>query len=104
MCFFFFWLLWHVGSSSPPRDRTQALLPWQHGVLTTGPPGKSRETFFFFLIFYFFCPMACGILVCRPGIEPGPLVMTARSPSHWNNREFPYAKEFEMLFPPKLLV
>ena len=48
--------------------------------------------------------MACGILVCRPGIEPGPLVMTARSPSHWNNREFPYAKEFEMLFPPKLLV
>lgn len=102
MWFFFFWLLWHVGSSSPSRDRTQALL--QHGVLlTTGPPGKSRETFFVFFLF-FFCPMACGILVSRPGIEPGPLVMRAGSPSHWNNREFPSAKEFEMLFPPKLLV
>ena len=33
--------------------------------------------------------MACGILVPRPGIEPGPLAVAARSLNHWTDREFP---------------
>ena len=32
---------------------------------------------------------ACGILVPRPGIEPGPLAVKVRSPDHWTSREFP---------------
>ncbi|XP_059938559.1 zinc finger protein 69 homolog isoform X1 [Mesoplodon densirostris] len=32
---------------------------------------------------------AGGILVPQPGIEPGPLAVTARSPNHWTAREFP---------------
>lgn len=31
--------------SSPARDRT-CLLPWEHGVLNTGPPGKSPSSIF----------------------------------------------------------
>ena len=30
-----------------------------------------------------------GILVYRPGIEPVPLAVKARSPNHWTAREFP---------------
>ena len=33
-----------AGSSSPTRDRTRAPLHWEHGVLSTGPPGKSLST------------------------------------------------------------
>ena len=33
--------LQHAGSSSPIMDQTWALLHWEHGVLTTWPPGKS---------------------------------------------------------------
>ena len=32
--------------------------------------------------------MACGILVPRPGIEPGPMAVKALSPNHWTVREF----------------
>ena len=32
---------------------------------------------------------ACGILVPRPGIEPGPSAVRAWSPNHWTAREFP---------------
>ena len=45
LSFFLFFLFvvpcstWHL--SSPTRDRTHAPLHWKHGVLTTGPPGKS---------------------------------------------------------------
>ena len=35
------------GHTSPTRDQTCAPLHWKHGVLTTGPPGKSLE----FLVF-----------------------------------------------------
>ena len=35
-----------VGSSSLIRDRTQAPRHWQHGVLATGPPGKSLTLHF----------------------------------------------------------
>ena len=33
--------------------------------------------------------MAYGILVPRPGIEPGSSAVKARSPNHWTAREFP---------------
>ena len=36
--------LWHVGSSSLTRDRTQVPLLWDCGVLAAGPPGKSPES------------------------------------------------------------
>ena len=48
-------------------------------------------SFFFFFIFIFSfwpCLMACGILVPRPGIEPGPLAVKVWSPNHWTTREF----------------
>ena len=32
--------MWNL--SSPTRDRTRVPLQWKHGVLTTGPPGKSQ--------------------------------------------------------------
>ena len=35
------------GHTSPTRDQTCAPLHWKHGVLTTGPPGKSLEFLFF---------------------------------------------------------
>ena len=33
--------------------------------------------------------MACGILVPRPGTEPGPSSVKAWSPNQWTAREFP---------------
>ena len=42
-------------------------------------------TFFFF----FGHTPQLAILVPRPGIEPGPLVVKAQSPNHWTAREFP---------------
>ena len=33
--------------------------------------------------------MACGILVPRPRIEPGPLSVRVQSPNHWTTSEFP---------------
>ena len=39
--------------------------------------------------FFWLCRKACGILVPRPGIEPGPSAVKARSPNHWTAREFP---------------
>ena len=40
---------------------------------------------------FFFWPRhtACGILVARPGIEPGPWSVKGQSPTHWTTREFP---------------
>ena len=40
----------------------------------------------------------CGILVPRPGIEPGPLAVRVLSPNHWAAREFPLYSHF-MEFP-----
>ena len=37
----------------------------------------------------FFSPLACGILVPQPGIEPMPPAVEAWSPNHWPIREFP---------------
>ena len=44
------------------------------------------ESFFFF---FGPCCTACGILVPRPGIEPGPSAVRAQSPNYWTTREFP---------------
>ena len=43
------------------------------------------------LFFFFFlpCRAACGILVPRPGIEPVPPAVGARSLNHWTTREDP---------------
>ena len=35
------------------------------------------------------CCVGCGILVPRPGFEPGPLAVKAQSPNHWTSREVP---------------
>ena len=43
----------------------------------------------FFLFFYPFGPMACGILVPQPGIESEPLAVKEPSPNHWMAREVP---------------
>ena len=43
----------------------------------------------FFVLFFWPSHMACGILVPRPGIEPGLSAVKARSPNHWTTREFP---------------
>ena len=37
---------------------------------------------FFFLVFWL-CPMACGILVPQPGIEPMPPASEVCSLNHW---------------------
>ena len=43
------------------------------------------------LIFFFFLslPVACGILVPQPGIEPRPSAVKMWSINHWTAREFP---------------
>ena len=43
----------------------------------------------FFLFFFLRHRALCGILVPRPGIEPAPLAVKARSPNHWTTREVP---------------
>ena len=46
----------------------------------------------YILFFFFFWPhhAPCGILVPRPGIEPGPTAVKAPRPNHWTTREFPH--------------
>ena len=34
--------MWHIGSQFPDQGSNLHPLPWEHGVLTTGPPGKSH--------------------------------------------------------------
>ena len=89
----------------------------QHGILTATVvfaninlpgdlklnfPDDSRCIFFFFLLilFIWLCPFlveACKIFSCsmwdlvpRPGIEPRPPALGARSLSHWTTREVPW--------------
>ena len=45
VCFFFFWPAPHVGSSFPDQGLNPRPLHWKCGVLTTGPPGKSRTLY-----------------------------------------------------------
>ena len=42
-----------------------------------------------YLFFFWPCPVACGILVPLPGIDPAPPAMEAQSLNHWTAREVP---------------
>ena len=55
--------------------------------------------------YYFFWPhlTACGILVPRPGIEPGAMAVKAPNPNHWTTREVPKDILFRILFHSGLL-
>ena len=48
-----------------------------------------RSLLFSVFVCLFFGCVARGILVPRPGIEPGHLAVKAQSPNHWTAREFP---------------
>ena len=48
----------------------------------------------FFLFFFWLSHAACGILVPRPGIEPGVVAVKAPSPNHWTTREVPNFARF----------
>ena len=41
------------------------------------------------LLCFYFCLVACGILVLQPGIEPGPLALEAQNFNHWTAGEVP---------------
>ena len=50
-----------------------------------------------FLFFSFWpCPVAYGIFVPWPGIEPAPLAVKAQNPNHWTVREFPLVHSLHM--------
>ena len=54
--------------------------------------GRYLNTSFFFLIYFFIfrlCHVPCGILVPRPGFEPGPPAVEAWSLNHWTTRGVP---------------
>lgn len=50
--------------------------------------GAENYGFFLFVLFFWPCCLARGILVSQTGIEPGPQLWN-RSPNHWITREFP---------------
>ena len=58
-----------------------------------GGVGKSKENcqlgFIFFLLFFWPCCVACGILVPRLGIKPMFPAVEVQSPNHWTAREVP---------------
>ena len=62
--------------------------------------GLSVILLYYFILFLFFWPhhVACGILVPRPGIEPGPSSVKAQNPNHWTTREFPSFKKIIIFF------
>ena len=41
----------------------------------------------FFFFFFWLCCVACRILAPRPGLEPTPPALEARSLNHWTARE-----------------
>ena len=47
------------------------------------------EVFCLFVCFIWLHLAACGILVSRPGIEPGPSAVKVQHPNHWTTRGFP---------------
>ena len=66
-----------VAVRSSSQGLNPGLLHWKHGVLASdgGPFLKSLLNllqYCFCFLFWFFCPMTCGILAPRPGSEPIP--------------------------------
>ena len=60
--------------------------------------------FFYFLLFnFFFCHVACGILVPWPRIEPLPFGVEVQSLNHWTAREVPQIYIFKKLLKRKKL-
>ena len=59
-----------------------------------------RISILFILFYFIFWPRcaACGIIVPRPGIEPGPSAVKARSPNHWTPGEFLKHPHFILFF------
>ena len=54
------------------------------------PPFPSPQPGLLLLLFiYLLYHNACGVLVPRPGIEPMPPTVAARSPNHWATRKVP---------------
>ena len=53
-------------------------------------------SFHFFL--FLLCHAACGILVPRPGIGPGPSAVKIWRPNHWTAREFLESHLFKLVF------
>ena len=42
-----------------------------------------------FSLFFWPYHVAGGILVPKPGVEPGPMTVKMQNPNHWTAREFP---------------
>ena len=51
-----------------------------------------------FWSFFWLCLAACGTLVPRSGIEPGPLAVKVQSLNHWTAGEFPREGLLTMCF------
>ena len=77
----------------PPPSHGAAELPGARGASsdTPGrpPPHCLSLTDVNHLLFSWPHCAACGILVPRPGIEPGPPAVKAPRPNHWTSREVP---------------
>ena len=81
-----------------------SLLPFSTCPLILGVPQSLTCSHFsvrYFILFYiilYFWPgrPACGILVPRPGIEPGPSAVKVQSLNHWTTREFPSVHYFKI--------
>ena len=69
----------------------EGAMAFPRGFLTCDvTPDRSRyEHPTVYLFFFWPRRAACGNLVPRPGTKPGPPAVEARSPNHWNTREFP---------------
>ena len=58
--------MWHAGSYFPNQGWNPCFLQWKHGVLTTGLPGKSQcSPFFFFLTFMYLLAVPAFIAASR---------------------------------------
>ena len=64
------------------------------GVLNWMPDPQAEVFFVCLFVCFGLCHMACGILVPRPGIEPGPSAVRVWSPNHWTAREVPRLRVF----------
>ena len=47
------------------------------------------DAFLSFLLRFWLCHAACGILVPQPGTEPRPTAVKVQSPNDWTARKFP---------------